>query len=198
MTQPNQSELPILVVVAGRPGSGKTTLAHALAREIGCPVISRDEIKEGLVNTLENGGSLEVESKWHVYEIFFETINLLLSRSITLVAEAAFQHELWARGLDPLQKIARIRMVVCEINPQLARERFIQRGLSDSNRTRFHGDRAVHAAKDGIDLPIVDYEPPRLDVPTLTVDTSDGYDPELGEIVSFIYDPEIGESGFWV
>lgn len=30
------------------------------------------------------------------------------------------------------------------------------------------------------------YEPPDLDVPTLTVDTSDGYQPTLQEIVAFI------------
>jgi len=40
-----------LIVVTGRPGSGKTTLAHTLAKAIHCPLISRDEIKEGLVNT---------------------------------------------------------------------------------------------------------------------------------------------------
>jgi adenylate kinase family enzyme len=45
---------PLLVVIAGRPGSGKTTLAHSLARKIGCPAICRDEIKEGFVNTMKS------------------------------------------------------------------------------------------------------------------------------------------------
>ena len=43
--------LPILVVVSGPAGTGKTTLAHRLAAAIGCPAICRDEIKEGMVLT---------------------------------------------------------------------------------------------------------------------------------------------------
>ncbi|HEV7707307.1 MAG TPA: AAA family ATPase [Asanoa sp.] len=41
---------PTLVVVSGPPGAGKTTLAHAIGREVGCPVVCRDEIKEGMAH----------------------------------------------------------------------------------------------------------------------------------------------------
>jgi Ni2+-binding GTPase involved in maturation of urease and hydrogenase len=42
-------DLPVLVVVSGPAGSGKTTLAHEIARAIGCPAICRDEIKHAVV-----------------------------------------------------------------------------------------------------------------------------------------------------
>ena len=42
---------PRCIIVTGRPGSGKTTLAKKLGERLWLPVISRDEIKEGYVNT---------------------------------------------------------------------------------------------------------------------------------------------------
>src|SRR6478735_9157981 len=85
-----------LTVVAGMPGSGKTTLAHALARAIRCPAICRDEIKEGFVNTTGQRGAGGDDVARRVYDVFFATLNLLLTHRVTLVAEAAFQHRIWA------------------------------------------------------------------------------------------------------
>jgi predicted kinase len=182
---------PLLVIVTGRPGSGKTTLAYALAREIHCPVLSRDEFKEGYVNTV--GGThdgLNDAINWGIYETFFQAIELLLSRQITLVAEAAFQHKLWSPKLASLRTLARVRLIICTVNPALARRRFIERGLADATRQRFHGDRAVHAARQGIHLPLGNYDPPQSDLPTLTVDTTDGYRPDLAGIMSFACAPK--------
>jgi predicted kinase len=81
---------PLLIVVAGRPGAGKTTLAHSLARAVRCPAICRDEFKEGLVNTTGEIGTPGDAIVWKVYEVFFDTVTFLLSHRITLVAEAAF------------------------------------------------------------------------------------------------------------
>jgi predicted kinase len=176
---------PSLIVVTGRPGSGKTTLAHALARAVRCPVICRDEMKEGFVNTTGQSGQPGDDIARRVYEAFFDTVKLLLGRRITLVAEAAFQHKNWAPKLELLREIARIRIVLCEVDPKLARARHVQRGLADPERERFHHDRALWATRDVQEPLIGSYEPPRLDVPTLSVDTSDGYHPAFDSIVSF-------------
>jgi predicted kinase len=176
---------PSLIVVTGRPGAGKTTLAHALARAIPCPAICRDEIKEGFVNTTGQAGGGGDDLARHVYEVFFETVQRLLGHRITLIAEAAFQHKLWAPKLEPLREIARIRIVVCDVTADLARARRIERGTADPDRMQLHADPVVQAHREGRDLPLESYNPPHLDVPTLVVDTANGYQPDFVMIVSF-------------
>jgi predicted kinase len=186
MTTADTFGIPNLIVVTGRPASGKTTLAHALAKSVRCPVISRDEIKEGIVNTIENSGTTAIDDlNGYVYHVFFETIALLVGKSITLVIEAAFQHQLWAPKLEPLKKVARIRLIVCSLHSQLAYSRYVQRGLQDPDRAGFHDDWAAQTAKEGVEYLNRSYQPPEMDVPTLAVDTSNGYQPLFEEIVSF-------------
>lgn len=164
--------LPILLVVTGRPGAGKSTLAPLLARAIRCPLVSRDEIKEGMVNTL--GDSVDEPTLARAtYEAFFGTIRFLLERHVTLVAEAAFQHPRWA-PLEELKSIADLRIVVLSAELDVIRARREERAFGDPERGRFHGG-PVPAA----------YEPPEFDVPTLSVDTSHGYHPMFEEIVAF-------------
>lgn len=125
------------------------------------------------------------ELQRQAYDAFFSVVELLLRHRVTLIAEAAFQHERWAQKLEPLRQVGHIRIVLCTIDPQLARARNIARGLADPERERFHGDRPVLAAREGRELPIGEYDPPHLDVPSLKVDTTDGYKPAFESIVSF-------------
>jgi predicted kinase len=170
---------PTLIVVTGRPGAGKTTLAHALARAVRCPAVCRDEIKEGLVCTAGGAGEPGADLQLRATGAFFDALALLLGRGVTLVAEAAFQHAVWAPRLEPLQSIARVRVVLCEVDPEVARARRLTRGLGDPARVRFHPEGT------GRDGTAGSYDPPRLDVSILRVDTSDGYRPAFDAIVAF-------------
>jgi predicted kinase len=168
---------PTLVVVTGRPGSGKTTLSRAMAGAMRCPTVSRDDLKEGLLFTGARYGATGGDVDWRVYAAFFETIDCMLNHGVTVLAEAAFQHALWAPKLEALQNCAMVRIVVCEVSPRLAYERIVERADRDPARARYHRDASVTVSQV--------YEVPRLAVPILGVDTTDGYRPGFDVIVGF-------------
>jgi predicted kinase len=122
---------PTLVVVSGPAGSGKTTLAHHLARAIGCPAICRDEIKEGMVHATRHfeptsGDALTMRT----LPLFFSILRLFLEGGVTVVAEASFQDKLWRPNLEPLAEFASLRIVQCHTDPETARRRVIDRAAS--------------------------------------------------------------------
>jgi predicted kinase len=177
---------PILTIVTGRPASGKTTLSHILAREIRCPLLSRDEFKEGYLLSLQTShDKVDHAAAMIIYETFFQTIELLLSKHISLVAEAAFQHKLWQPKIMSYLDIAIIRIVVCEISPALALTRYTNRVAADPSRERYHGDQAELAKETGRSL-ITSYIAPNIPVPTLRVNTTNKYDPGIPGILAFI------------
>jgi predicted kinase len=173
-----------LIVVSGSPGSGKTTLAHLIARAIPCPAICRDEIREGLVDADARRTDDDTLAK-QTNAIFFDVVTMLVERSVTLVAEAAFQHKLWAPKLEPLRDVAQIRVIRCRVDPDVARARIAQRA-ADPLRQRSHPDAEYLARIDSGEISFSTYDPISMDVPTLVVDTRDGYDPALEVIVGFV------------
>ena len=169
---------PTLIVVSGPAGSGKTTLAHQLAAVIGCPALCRDELKEGMVAATPGFvPSASDPLTMRTYELFFETIRLFLDHGVTHVAEAAFQHAAWARGLEPLHPLAELRIVRCHVDRAVARARAKRRGREQPSRSA-HDDTAHFA----IDRP---FDPLVLDVPTLDVDTSDADATDIAAVVAF-------------
>lgn len=171
---------PTLIIVGGPPGSGKTTLAHRLAAAVGCPALCRDEIKEGMVRN--SPGFVPAHNDpltLRTYEVFFAAIELLLRAEVTLVAEAAFQHELWWRGLEPLQVLGQFRLVRCCVEPEVAHDRMLRRSREQNTRTA-HAD-AAHLE----DPATAAFVPVALHGPTLDVETSTDYRPGLDEIAAF-------------
>lgn len=177
--------LPTLVVVSGPPGGyGKTTLAHEIARTVGCPAICRDEIKEGIVHN--NPGFLPAPGDWITQKtlpLFFDVLTLLLRAGTTVVAESAWQDKNWRPGLEPLTDLADIRIIQCTADldaaDQRARRRYETNPAHQAAHTAPGPNRPSRHPNDwyvGISLP----------APRLLVDTTNGYHPSIQEIMTFI------------
>ena len=171
---------PTLVVVSGPAGAGKTTLAHELAHAIGCPAICRDEIKEGMVHAV--GGNFRSsrgdELGVRTLPVFFDVVRRLLDGGVSVVAEAAFQHKVWAPNLAPFGAMAGLFVVQCHVDHDVGRERVRKRASS----------RTAHADGMVLDDPAYyeKFERVAIAAPAIAVDTTAGYDPTLDALVAFV------------
>lgn len=180
--------LPLLAVISGAPGTGKTTLARLLSQQLGCPAIIRDEIKQGLVLATPGyvaGGDDPLNQP--ALHAFFGTLTVLAHAGVATIAEAAYQDKLWRPHLRPLRGFADIRVVHCTTPAEIAHERIRARADEDPHR-KAHGDDEILGQINSGAYSASTFVPVALPVPTLRVDTTDSYQPGLDAIAAFLLD----------
>lgn len=188
---------PKCIIITGRSGSGKSTLAKKLGERLWMPVISRDEIKEGYVNTYGvKHDQLPPNTNGLVSDFFFGIVNQYLAGNISVVIEAAFQHQVWEPRMPKILELASPWIILCSADDAVAARRHLQRGLENPNREFYHGDtRVAHYRKTGEILSPDSYTAPKFNVPTIQVSADGEYVPCIDEIVKQIQSSDAQHGG---
>jgi len=182
---------PLLVLVTGEPGSGKTSLGIEVARALRLPFLSRDDVRGGLLataglwtNELESSGDRE-----GAVEAFVQIVETAARLGVSAVLEFVVFRER-AQALARLEAVA--DCVVIQTVCADASMRADERDRSDSflNRRAVLGALGHDSIEDYIRAPqrqvVRDGMQTDFDLPTLTVRTDDGYDRPLTQIVDWV------------
>lgn len=123
-----KSSGPILVMMAGLPGVGKTTLAYALGRELGYQVVDKDLYRQALIE--QRGMDPDQASKL-AYELSFAQIHtLLVQRQLSAIFDCAALHRV---TLDSIMDImshndnVTLKVILCVAGRNLRNERLRNR-----------------------------------------------------------------------
>ena len=88
--------MPPLVIVWGPPAAGKTTLAIEVSRQLRLPVLSKDHLKEAMLDHLDGAPPVDAAA----FAVQFAVARELLKAGVGVVLEGAFFRDQTATTTD--------------------------------------------------------------------------------------------------
>ena len=182
------NQKPLLVLVTGVPGSGKTTLAAALNERLGFVLLSRDDFQVRLWNLWQGQPDLLPQVPRAHWAAYYATVDALLDASLSVVAEGSVHSQRGVAEIAAFLPRADAVVIHCAVPKAVSHERF---------RVRAGTGRRLHPAyTDAENFRQMEENPSRwahfeqpvaLEIPRMTVNTVSGYQPRLEAILEFVW-----------
>jgi len=172
---------PLLLIVTGLPCSGKTTVAKKLALDLSMPLVTKDDIKERLFDTLgwsDRAWSRQVGQA--TYSILFYFIETMLAGGVSLIVESNFLPVMATERFVELREKYPFRagIVECIARSEVLKDRWRRRAEHATRHPGHNDAEALEEFLDAVDL----YTgtdgygrlgAPDLDAPVWYVDTTE-------------------------
>lgn len=172
---------PTIIYVSGAPGSGKTTLAREISKQLNIPHISSDLVHGGVAYTQPDHNRSET-----IRDIFVPHLVQTAQLGITFVVDQVLQKDIAKETIiDKLTPHANVLNIHTQTSDPIARYKHnvITHSSTDvQQRKGFLLERAVfHASNLANTADAIE-----LGIPQLVVRTDQNYTPALQKILDFI------------
>jgi predicted kinase len=181
------TESPVLIIVSGLPGAGKSTLSHRFADHFALPLIQKDVIKETLCDVLE----CTTLSQSQLYGrtsmiLLYQFAEAILKRGQPCIIESTFHPIFSMQDLLKLQQRCPFfpLQIHCRAERSILAERVKQRWES-GQRHRGHMEH-LRSFDPMLSLPSDYFQPLPLDGHIIEVDTTDVTTIDYGHLLAQI------------
>jgi adenylate kinase family enzyme len=168
------SRLPLVVIVSGAPGSGKTTLASKLAHYLNIPHIERDKISGGLEYTLGK----RVDRVKQTIPTYYSMLSSMIESGMSFVTDGTLYKGVSEKDIE--RYISKSAFTVnVHARATNEKERFIERERVREGRSNDWVERHLKKLDEIYEDTV---HPLHLGAPLIEVDANNEYKPSLAGI----------------
>jgi predicted kinase len=140
---------PVLIVINGRPASGKSTLGKRLSEDLSVPHLYKDEIKELLFDSL-GYGDRDWSTKYNAPS--YALINLMAKKILksgnSVIIESNFSPKFDNENIETIAKETGVRIIqiLCTADKEILFERFKERAHLGARHPGHNDDKDLDLA----------------------------------------------------